>query len=147
MFHDCLELSMKSARRVILGVVERSWEGSELMESGGGLGGGRAPHWVPLCRRRPDGERVEEMTTSSCSQNWEWVGFESLSGPVRAGWTWGSPWREPRHSKEPSPWKFKILPATSSSSTWGQAYELSQVISKDLLRLSFFYQWEAMHHS
>ena len=39
MFHDCLELSMKSARRVILGVVERSWEGSELMESGGGLGG------------------------------------------------------------------------------------------------------------
>ena len=36
MFHDCLELSMKSARRVILGVVERSWEGSELMESGGG---------------------------------------------------------------------------------------------------------------
>lgn len=36
MFHDCLELSMKSVRRVILGVVERSWEGSELMESGGG---------------------------------------------------------------------------------------------------------------
>lgn len=36
MFHDCLELSMKSTRRVILGVVERNWEGSELMESGGG---------------------------------------------------------------------------------------------------------------
>lgn len=36
MFHNCLELSMKSTRRVILGVVERSWEGSELMESGGG---------------------------------------------------------------------------------------------------------------
>ena len=48
MFHDCLELSMKSARRVILGVVERSWEGSELMESGGGLGGGQHSSLTPF---------------------------------------------------------------------------------------------------
>lgn len=41
----------------------------------------------PLCGRRTDGERAEEMTISSCSKNWEWVGMKSFLGQVNTGWS------------------------------------------------------------
>lgn len=40
-----------------------------------------------LCGRRTDGERAEEMTISSCSKNWEWVGMKWLWGRVNTGWS------------------------------------------------------------
>ena len=81
-FPDWLELSMKRATAYNSGGgrKEGNGEGSALMESGGA-----DFSLSPFVQRRADGGRAEEMTVSSCSKDWEWVGTKRLSGQITTG--------------------------------------------------------------